>query len=254
MEMAYKMKFLTDIIYVMVAVVLYYYVSKLMGTRPHTQLDRYHCDYFSFVMVGIALANILQAGLQNFSENIRKFIAEGSLEAMLATPTPHFKLIAYSAVWPFSYAIAKTLIQFGFAYTIFGFALKRLNPLSTLVSLFISLVLFVAIGIISASALIVFKRGDPINWLIIQLSHVFGGILFPVGLLPQWAQVVSWLFPVRHALEAVRGAMLTGTAIGGLWHELIPLLGFTLVLLPVSSYACTAFVNSSKQSGSISIL
>lgn len=254
MEMAYKMKLLTDIVYVMVAVVLYYYVSRLVGTRPHSQLEQYHCDYFTFVMVGIALANLMQAGLQTFSENVRKFIAEGSLEAMLATPTPHFKLIAYSAAWPFCYAIFKTALQFTFAHVAFGLTLRKANLLSTIVSVALSLALFIAMGIISASALVVFKRGDPVNWLIIQLSHVFGGILFPVGLLPHWAQIVAWAFPVRHALEAVRSATLTGTTIGGMRHELIPLIGFTLALVPVSSYACTAFVNSSKRSGSTSIL
>jgi ABC-2 type transport system permease protein len=114
--------------------------------------------------------------------------------------------------------------------------------------------LFIAIGIISASALIVFKRGDPVNWLVIQLSHVFGGILFPIALLPRWAQELAWLFPIRYALEAVRRAMLTGSTIRGMAHELIPLIAFTVALLPVSVYACGAFVNSSKTTGNISVL
>jgi ABC-2 type transport system permease protein len=253
MEFAYKMKFATDLFYVIFAVVLYHFISIMISGKTNSYLAKYHCDYFSFVMVGIATANVLQAGLQNFSENIRKFMAEGSLEAMFTSPTPHYKLILYSSSWPFAYAILKTALQFLVAWLAFGFTLKRINVWSTLLSTSLSLVLFIAIGVISASALIVLKRGDPVNWLVIQLSHIFGGILFPVQLLPGWAQVIAWLFPVRCALESMRSAMLAGAPISAMKQDLLILSALTLVLSAASVAACTLFVNSSRRSGALAL-
>jgi len=252
-ELAYKMKFATDLFYVIFVVLLYHFLSKMMSTRANAYLERYQCDYFSFVMVGIALGNVLQAGLQNFSENMRKFMAEGSLESMFISPTAHYKLIAYSSVWPFCYSILKTALQFFVAWAAFGFTLKRMNPVSALLATSFSLIMFLSIGVISGSALIVLKRGDPVNWLVIQLSHIFGGILFPVQLLPHWAQVVAWLFPVRCALDTMRGAMLAGSSVGSMRGELAVLALLTVLLAGASLAACTLFVNSSRRSGALAL-
>jgi ABC-2 type transport system permease protein len=253
MEVAYKTKLVSDLFYVFFVVVLYHFISRLVGDRSAALLAQYRCDYFSFVMVGVALGNVLQAGLQGYTENVRKFMVEGSLEAMFATPTPHYVLIVYSSLWPFAYAVAKTLLQFAFAHALFGFALPNLNPLSTLIAAALSLVMFGAVGVISASLLIIIKKGDPVNWLAIQLSYIFGGILFPVELLPGWAQAVSYLFPVRHALESTRLAMLAGVDPAGLLPHLGPLLLFTLAAIPLSVYACTYLVNAARRSGALAL-
>jgi ABC-2 type transport system permease protein len=253
MEFAYKMKCATDICYVIFAVLLYHFLSKMISGKANAYLAKYQCDYFSFVMVGIATANVLQAGLQNFSENMRKFMAEGSLEAMFASPTPHYKLILYSSVWPFLYAIFKTALQFLVAWLAFGFALKNINVFSTLLSTVLSLALFLALVVISSSALIILKRGDPVNWLVIQLAHIFGGILFPVQLLPGWAQTIAWLFPIRSALETMRSAMLIGAPVAAMKQDLCILAGFTIVLGALSVITCTLFVNASRRSGAFAL-
>lgn len=253
MEIAYKTKFVSDLAYIVFPVVLYYFLAKMIGDKATPQMARYGCNYFSFVMVGIATANILQAALQSYTENVRKFMVEGSLESMFATPTPHYVLIVYSSAWPFVYALLKTLLQFIAAYLLFGFTLGNMNLASTLISVALSLVLFNAVGVISASLLIVIKKGDPVNWLVIQLSHIFGGILFPIDLLPGWAQVLSYLFPVRHALESMRYAMLAGDDPVRLLPHLVPLAAFTTVLLPISILFCTYLVNVARRSGALAL-
>ena len=57
MEIAYKAKFVSDLVYVVFPVVLYYFLAKMVGDKASPQMSRYGCDYFSFVMVGIAMAS-----------------------------------------------------------------------------------------------------------------------------------------------------------------------------------------------------
>ncbi len=162
-EIAYKMKLFSDLFYVAFLVVVYYFIAKLVGNRAAAHLARYDCDYFSFVMVGVTLGNILQAGLQSYTESMRRCMVEGCLEAMFATPTPPYVLIIYSSSWHFVYAFFKAGLQYLVAYLAFGFTLERMNLVSTAIVLSLSLAMFNSIGVISASLLIIVKRGDSIK-------------------------------------------------------------------------------------------
>jgi ABC-2 type transport system permease protein len=180
-------------------------------------------------------------------------MAEGSLEAMFATPTPPYALILYSSVWPVLYAAAKTALQFGTAGLVFGFTLTRAHWFSAALSLALSAVMFTALGVISASLLVVVKRGDPVNWLFIQMSHLFGGVLFPIEMLPDWGRVLSYAFPIRYALQSTRGALLTGLSPAALAPELLTLLAFDAVAIPFSWLACTVLIDRAKRSGTLSL-
>ncbi len=89
--------------------------------------------------------------------------------------------------------------------------------------------------------------------MLIQLSHIFGGILFPIELLPKWAQAVSYFFPIRHALESARFAMLSGTSPPELMAYLVPLLAFTLVMLPLSIWSSTYLIGRARRSGALAL-
>jgi hypothetical protein len=51
---------------------------------------------------------------------------------------------------------------------------------------------------------LLFNRGNPAKWLLIGLSGIAGGMLFPVTILPDWLQMVAKLNPRTHALNAMR--------------------------------------------------
>ncbi len=66
---------------------------------------------------------------------------------------------------------------------------------------------FSGLGILSASYLLIFKRGNPVNWAILGLSSVVGGMMYPISVLPMWLQYVAWLTPVTYSLEGMRAAI-----------------------------------------------
>ena len=57
--------------------------------------------------------------------------------------------------------------------------------------------------------MLVTKRGDPVTWLLTTFTTLFSGVLYPVEILPQWLQNISWYVPTTRVLSALRGA-LTG--------------------------------------------
>jgi ABC-2 type transport system permease protein len=97
----------------------------------------------------------------------------------------------------------------------------------------------------------VLKRGDPLNWVFTNLSWVLGGVFYPVTVLPDWVQKISYLLPITYSLEGMRGALLKGYTIRGLLPDIIPLLIFTVIMLPSSVWIFQYAVKRAKVDGSL---
>jgi ABC-2 type transport system permease protein len=108
------------------------------------------------------------------------------------------------------------------------------------------------LGILSASYLLLFKRGNPAKWLLIGLWGIAGGMLFPVSILPDWLQIVARFNPMTHALNAMRAALLGGAGVSQLLPAIEVLLIFALVLLPLSMLIFYWTLERTKTTGTLS--
>src|SRR5262249_34332303 len=113
------------------------------------------------------------------------------------------------------------------------------------------LLAFSGLGILSASYLLLFKRGNPGKWFLLGISSIVGGMLFPVSILPPWLQFIARLNPVTYALDAMRAALLGGSNIFELWRPLVVLLVFAAVLLPASSATFAWALRRTKATGTL---
>ena len=84
----------------------------------------------------------------------------------------------------------------------------------------LAILTFSALGVLSPSFILVFKRGSPIAWLFGALSWLLGGLLYPVAVLPDWLRALSALLPVPHAIEGMRAALLGAAPWATLWATL----------------------------------
>jgi len=135
---------------------------------------------------------------------------------------------------------------------LFGFPLRSANWIAVCAVLLATLLAFSGLGILSASYVLLFKRGNPAKWLLIGLWGVAGGMLFPVTILPDWLQLIARLNPMTHALNAMRAALLGGAAFSDLLPAIEILLLFTLVLLPISVLVFSWTVRRTKITGTLS--
>ena len=60
-------------------------------------------------------------------------------------------------------------------------------------------------------------------------SILLSGFMFPFRGMPEWAQWIGEVLPLTHFVRVVRGIMLKGNSIAGLWPELWPMLAFMAV-------------------------
>src|SRR6266702_1005667 len=134
----------------------------------------------------------------------------------------------------------------------FGLSLARVDLLAVALLFFLSVLAFNSIGILSATFTLVFKRGDPLLWLVAGLSWLLGGVFYPVEVLPRFLQHAGQLLPITHALTGMRAALLRGPPA----RELLPQIGalavFGLVGLPVSVLAFHFGVRWANVTGTLS--
>jgi ABC-2 type transport system permease protein len=129
--------------------------------------------------------------------------------------------------------------------------LQGANWLGALLVLGASILAFLGLGILSASYLLIFKRGNPVNWAILGLSSVVGGMLYPISILPVWLQRLARLIPVTYSLEGMRAAILGHASTYELLPSIAGLLLFAVFLLPVSFAIFSWALRRTKVTGTL---
>jgi len=203
------------------------------------------------VLVGIAFYSFLGVGLQSLADSISRAQTTGTLEALLVTPTDLTTIIFASTLFSFMFAAARVLVFFLFGAVFFDVSLARANIPAAIAVLVLSTICFTSMGMLSAAFVMVFKRGNPASWIFGGVSSLFGGVIFPVGILPRWLQPVSQFLPITHALEAMRLAMLKGESLVELWRPIGALALFAAILIPAGVFAFSIAVRHAKKTGSL---
>lgn len=252
LAISYRLNFVSRYVSLLTSVIFFYFLAKVFRASNNPVLLNYGGDYFAFLLLGGAFSVYLSLCLRIFSEHLREELLQGTLEPLVVTATPMTLSLLGPALWSVLEGTLIVILQLAIGALFLGADFSHANWPSTMVVSLISIVCLVAWGIVSASFTIIFKRSDPINWLVGAVTYVFSGVYFPIAMLPPWLQVVSYLIPLTYALEAMRGAMLTGRGLVELGLPLLALVAFTLIMLPLSIFALQRAINYLRDTGSLS--
>lgn len=233
-EASYRFAFILQLVSAVFSVASYYFLARFIGSSVISGLDVYGGDYFAFVLIGVALHDYFATSLDAFSRSIRESQLVGTLEALISTQTSLPTVILSSAAYPLLWTSFSVALYLALGVGLFGVRLSHGNWFAAALTLILAVVVFSALGILSASFTMVFKRGSVIAWLFGGLSWLLGGVLYPVTVLPEWLQRVSALLPITYAIEGMRSALLRAAPWSELWPSLGPLLLFALAILPLS--------------------
>jgi ABC-2 type transport system permease protein len=248
---SYRAAFILELFQTLFAAAGFFFLSRFVESP---ELDRAlppGMSYFSFALVGLAFFDYLSVALRAFDDSLRDARQNGTLEHLLVTQTSLPVILAGSILYPFVLLSLRTAIYLGWGAALFGFPLGEANWLGALLVLAASILAFSGLGVLSASYLLVFKRGSPVNWAFLGISSVVGGMMYPVSALPVWLQYLARLVPITYALEGMRAALLTHAAFRDLWPSLAALLIFAAILLPVSLATFSWALRRTKITGTL---
>jgi ABC-2 type transport system permease protein len=206
---------------------------------------------FPWLLVGVAFQLYFSTALYSFSAKVRSEQVMGTLEAMLVSPTPTSLVIFSSTAWDFTWGALRLLVYLLAAVLIFGVSLHVESPAALLLGVALTLLSSAGIGMISASFILYFKRGDPVNFLLTMGTMFFGNVLFPAKVLPPAIAWVSDWFPMSWSLRIVRGALLQGVGLQEVSGPLLRLAVLTALLVPAGLFSAKRSIRKAKQEGTL---
>lgn len=250
-DTSYKFSFVMQFIGIFTSVLMFFFISKLIGDFGVKYLKPYGGNYFSFVLIGIAFFSYLRVSMQSLSESIREGQMLGTLEALLVTQTEIPTIIISSSLYSFIWASFRVGVYLLLGILVFGINMGGANILGALVILILTIISFSSLGIISASFIMIMKRGDPISWIFTNISGLLGGLYYPISVLPDWLQRFSYLLPVTYSLEGMRLALLKGYSLSELMPNILGLAVFSAITFPISILIFRYAVKKAKMDGTL---
>ncbi len=249
--LSYRFAFLLDIGSVVFKAATFYFVAQLIGTAAAPHLDLYGGAYFPFVLIGIAFSSYQSVGLNSFAQSLRQEQFMGTLESVLCTPIRIPMFLAGSALWDFFYATFEVALYFLVAMLGFGLRLDQAAIGPALVSAALTLSAFMGLGVMSAAFILRYKRANPVAWLIASAGELFGGVYFPVKILPENMRAISEWIPMTHSLSALRRTLLAGATFADISNDLLYLAAFTVIVWPLGVLTFHFALRRSQADGSL---
>ena len=136
-----------------------YYLSDIVADPP--ELEQYAGGYFEFAMIGLMVMSVASLGIGTFNANIMAEQTLGTMEVLLATPTPLAVLLAGSFVFPLMLTAVDIVLYFTVGLGLLGTGLSVDGVLLSIPLLVLTLATFCAFGVAGASIVVLAKRGDP---------------------------------------------------------------------------------------------
>ena len=132
-----------------------------------------------------------------------------------------------------------------------GVDFSHANVAATIMILGVSLLTFVAFGVLSAATILWLKKGDPLAWILGGMGTLIGGAFFPVEVLPGWLQKISFLIPITYSLDALRLTILKGYSLDKIAGQTLILGLMVAILLPSSLAIFAAMVRKGRIEGTL---
>lgn len=247
----YRSAVILELCEALFGVATFYYLSRFVESRELSRALQQGGSYFAFALIGFAFFDYLGVAFSAFDMSLEEARQNRTLEALLVTQTSLPEILLGSAIYPFVLTSLRTLVYLGWAVLLFGFHPRSANWGGAFLILAASILAFAGLGIFSTSYTLLFKRGNPAKWILMGVSGLLGGMMYPVSILPGYLQDVARLIPITYSLEGMRAALLGSAAFHELWPSIIALLFFAAILLPLSFFTFAWALRRTKITGTL---
>lgn len=245
---SYKVSFVMNFVSLAMSLVTFRFISKLVGDSAALGGVG---DYFSFVVVGMTMAQLLEGTLSAPSGAVRQEQMQGTLEVLATTPLTPASMAAGWLGYPIVNSLMTAVMMLAIASPL-GLSFGAHPNIAGALAVFVASALaFAGLGIIGAAVVLVLQQAASITkWIAAGLALV-SGTLFPLTLFPRWVAFVSEASPLTHSLRAMRSALFGDVGWRGLAPDLAALVIFAAVLLPSSIALLSRALRRARHTGKI---
>jgi ABC-2 type transport system permease protein len=227
---------------------VYIFMYKMLNAPP---------VFSGFVIVGGTMIAFWSNVLWNMSSQFYWEKETGTLEFYLVAPISRMAILLGMALG----GIVNTTLRAA-AVLIVGILIFRVpfilnQPLTALLMFILTITALYALGMLFASLFMLYGREAWHTASLLQEPvYFFSGSYFPVlgtAGVPFMVQLVASFIPLTFGLDGIRRVVILGQGIADVWVNVIALLIFTAILLPLSKLALDFMENLGKREGRLTL-
>ncbi|MGZ7048516.1 MAG: ABC transporter permease [Methanobacterium sp.] len=192
------------------------------------QINKMYGDikYIDFLVPAVIGMTVLFGCMFGMGEALAGERERGELARLFMTPTSVATVVGGKIISKLTIEIVRAIILIVAAIALFGIVINGSIALMFLV-LFLGALCFVGFGIMISAR--VSTQEDYMQMVMpITMPMMFvSGVFYPIETMPWFFQKLAYILPLTYVNDALRAVMLKGVGIGGIWIDIVVLLGFT---------------------------
>lgn len=154
----------------------------------------------------------------------------GNMEMLIATPLATSELMVGKVLPYVAIGLVQTTLVLALGRWLFGVPIA-----GSLIDVYAASTLLIlanlALGLLISTAASSQFQATQMTMFVFLPSILLSGFMFPFAGMPVPAQWLAELLPLTHFLRLIRAVMLRGAPLMELWHEVLALCGFVVVLM-----------------------
>lgn len=149
----------------------------------------------------------------------------GTMEQINVTPIPKFTFI-FSKLLPYwIMGLIVISICFGVAYVIYG-----LVPIGSLATVYFFAAIYIltvsGFGLVVSNYSETMQQAMFVMYFFMMVLILLSGLFTPISSMPQWAQFITAINPLKYFMHVMRHVYLKGSSFGELTTQFFALIGF----------------------------
>jgi ABC-2 type transport system permease protein len=248
---SYRLRLAISIAALALSVLPMWYVAGALQPVMASKIRGQGTEYTSFLVVGMIVFSLLQVSINALPNSVAGGIANGSLEALLATkirmPSLFVGLFAYDLSW----ALMRAAVILATA-ALLGAHIAWWNALSALPILMLILLAYFPFALLGTASILAFRTAGPFPQAVLVTSGLLGGAYFPTNVIPDLVKNVSKFIPLTYGLRALRSVLLDGNSLANVSSDIAAVAGMAMVLTAVSLIVLMETLRRVRRGGGLS--
>jgi ABC-2 type transport system permease protein len=188
-----------------------------------------------YIVVGSGMTGLWSGLLFTSAFNIGGERWMGTLEVLVGSPTPLYLIVMGKTLANVLLSLASMILGYFVAALLFRFPLIVVQPLPFIISLALTVLAYVALGMVIAPFMSLNLSMERWTNALEFPVYIVGGFLFPILLLPRWTNPISYALAPYWAARALHGTSSGGAALGETLFAWAMLLIFSLIYIALST-------------------
>lgn len=187
-------------------VVLWGFISKFLATNSSWVAQG------AGVLIGAALLwDVLFRGQLGFSISFLEEMWSRNLANLFISPLRPYEFVAALTLMSLIRTLIGVVPAAFLAILFYGYSIFDLG-LPLVAFFFLLMMMGWAVGLVITALIMRFGLGaEGLAWIAIFALAPLSGVFYPVAILPDWLQVVSWALPSAYVFEGMRAVIFDGT-------------------------------------------